>query len=62
MKKVTNASEKLGPNTKDKRVGLQEFFDGAGYPGISKIWRRRDALYAEREDELARRYGKSVRR
>jgi hypothetical protein len=40
----------------DKLALLREFFDGAGYPGISKAWRGREALYAEREDELLRRY------
>ena len=34
----------------------REFFEGPGYPGISKNWRGREALYAEREDELLRRY------
>src|SRR5580704_5217524 len=40
----------------DKLGLLREFFDGPGYPGISKAWRGREALYAEREDELLRRY------
>jgi hypothetical protein len=40
----------------DKIALLREFFDGPGYPGISKAWRGREALYAEREDELLRRY------
>jgi hypothetical protein len=40
----------------DKLAVLREFFDGPGYPGISKAWRGREALYAEREDELLRRY------
>src|SRR6185295_55487 len=40
----------------DKLAVLREFFDGPGYPGISKVWRGREALYAEREDELLRRY------
>jgi hypothetical protein len=40
----------------DKLAALREFFDGPGYPGISKAWRAREALYAEREDELLRRY------
>jgi hypothetical protein len=42
---------------KDDKLGaLREFFYGPGYPGISKNWRGREALYAEREDELLRRY------
>ena len=40
----------------DKLALLRSFFDGPGYPGISKAWRGREALYAEREDELLRRY------
>jgi hypothetical protein len=40
----------------DKLGLLRKFFDGPGYPGISKAWRGREALYAEREDELLRRY------
>jgi hypothetical protein len=40
----------------DKLRMLKAFWDGPGYPGISKAWKGRDALYAEREDELLRRY------
>jgi hypothetical protein len=40
----------------DKLGALKEFFYGPGYSGISKNWRGREALYAEREDELLRRY------
>jgi hypothetical protein len=39
-----------------KLGALEEFFYGPGYPGISKAWRGREALYAERENELLRRY------
>jgi hypothetical protein len=35
---------------------IREFTKGPGYPGISKNWRGREELYAEREDELLRRY------
>jgi hypothetical protein len=42
-----------------KLGALEEFFYGPGYPGISKAWRGREALYAEREDELLRRYESS---
>jgi hypothetical protein len=63
MKKVTiNAADELAASAPDKLTALRNFFDGPGYPGISEAWRGRDELYAEREDELARRYGKSVRR
>jgi hypothetical protein len=43
----------------DTRALLRTFFDGPGYPGISKAWPGRAALYVEREDELARRCGSS---
>jgi Family of unknown function (DUF6364) len=43
----------------DKVALLREFFDGRGYAGVSKAWRGREALYAEREDELLRRYRSS---
>jgi hypothetical protein len=35
---------------------LQEFLEGSGVPGIAKDMPKRDELYAEREDELVRRY------
>jgi hypothetical protein len=35
---------------------ISEFTRGPGYPGISRNWRGREELYAEREDELLRRY------
>jgi hypothetical protein len=43
----------------DKLAVLESFLNGPGYPGISKAWRGREALYAEREDELLRRYESS---
>jgi hypothetical protein len=45
---MADDADKLGP--------LREFFYGPGYPGISKVWKGREALYAERDDELLRRY------
>src|SRR5271170_8422478 len=44
------------PAETGKLGALEEFFYGPGYPGISKAWRGREALYAEREEELLRRY------
>jgi ribbon-helix-helix CopG family protein len=44
---------------RDDTSGLQaieEFLKGPGYPGISRNWRGREELYAERENELLRRY------
>ncbi len=49
-------AERCAREESDKRAILREFFEGPGYPGISKAWRGREALYAEREDELLRRY------
>jgi hypothetical protein len=48
--------ERCKAEQSDKLAALREFFDGPGYPGISKAWRGREALYAEREDELLRRH------
>ncbi len=36
--------------------GLQKHFEGPGFPGAAKLWEGREKLYAEREDELLRRY------
>ena len=36
---------------------IDEFLYGPGYPGVSKNWRGREALYAEREDELISPHG-----
>ncbi|MEJ2624087.1 MAG: DUF6364 family protein [Pseudolabrys sp.] len=35
---------------------LSKYFDGPGFPGISKDWPTREEIYADREDELLRRY------
>src|SRR5215467_7767684 len=35
---------------------IREFTRGPGYPRISRNWRGRVEFYAEREDELLRRY------
>jgi hypothetical protein len=35
---------------------LSKWFDGPGFPGAAKLWEGREKLYAEREDELLRRY------
>ena len=47
------------PSRKQAMAALERFLSGPGYPGISKSWKGRDALYAEREDELLRRYDAS---
>jgi hypothetical protein len=43
----------------DKLAVLESFLNGPGFPGASKAWPGREALYAEREDELLRRYESS---
>jgi hypothetical protein len=35
---------------------LEPYFSGPGWPGISKDWPTREEIYAERENELLRRY------
>jgi hypothetical protein len=47
--------QRLGQGS-DQLTALEKFLNGPGYPGISKAWPGREALYAEREDELFRRY------
>lgn len=49
-------SEKRGNLPAEPWRILQEFLDGPGVPGIAKDLPSRDELYAEREDELVRRY------
>jgi hypothetical protein len=48
-----------GGSRADAVRALESFLQGPGFPGISKAWKGRDALYAEREDELLRRYDAS---
>lgn len=50
--------QKAEPAT-DQMAALEKFLSGPGYPGIAKAWPGREALYAEREDELFRRYESS---
>lgn len=38
---------------------LSKYFDGPGFPGVSKNWPTREEIYAERENELLRRYERS---
>lgn len=47
--------EKMG-GAADPMAILRPFFTGPGYPGISKNMPTREELYAEREEELVRRY------
>ena len=46
----------IGRNAKSDLDVIREFTRGPGYPAISRNWRGREELYAEREDELLRRY------
>jgi hypothetical protein len=47
------------PSREEALAVLKEFWNGPGFPGVSKNWRGREAHYAEREDELLRRYESS---
>lgn len=58
-KRCTTARGGNDVSRKDAMAALEKFLKGPGYPGISKAWKGRDALYAEREDELLRRYDAS---
>jgi hypothetical protein len=40
-------------------ASIEAFLSGPGHPGISKAWKGRETLYAEREDELLHRYDAS---
>jgi hypothetical protein len=46
----------IGRDARSDLDVIREFTRGLGYPGISRNWRGREELYAEREDELLRRY------
>src|SRR5258707_9850155 len=46
----------IGRDTKSDLDVIRSFTRGPRYPGISRNWRGREELYAEREDELLRRY------
>src|SRR5262245_49326907 len=46
----------IGRDAKSDLDVIREFTRGPGYPRISRNWRGREELYAEREDELLRRY------
>jgi hypothetical protein len=48
----------VGPGGKQLEA-IEPFLSGPGFPGISRNWRGREDLYAEREDELLRRYERS---
>ena len=46
----------IGRDTESDLNAIRKFIRGPGYSGISRNWRGREELYAEREDELLRRY------
>ncbi|NVO16757.1 MAG: hypothetical protein HXX10_22260 [Rhodoplanes sp.] len=57
---VADLVEKHWPAAEDQAAAakaLETFFRGPGFPGISKNLPTREELYAERDDELARRRG-----
>ncbi|MGH9810163.1 MAG: hypothetical protein ACRD9W_23425, partial [Terriglobia bacterium] len=49
-------SRELGDDAEERLKRLERCFSGPGFPGAAKAWPGREALYAEREDELLRRY------
>jgi hypothetical protein len=46
----------IGRDAESDLNAIRKFIRGPGYSGISRNWRGREELYAEREDELLRRY------
>ena len=42
------------PSHGEALKALEEFWRGPGFPGVSKNWKGRDELYAERENKLLR--------
>jgi plasmid stability protein len=53
---VTEIVEERCPPAEDPATALIRFLDGPGLPGASKDWPTREEIYAEREEELVRRY------
>jgi hypothetical protein len=49
-------AEKLRSAAEDPLAVLKPYFTGPGFPGISKGLPTREEMYAEREEELVRRY------
>jgi hypothetical protein len=49
-------TKEVGYDPEEVLRGLQKHFEGPGFPGAAKLWEGREKLYAEREDELLRRY------
>lgn len=57
---VADLVAKRWPAAEDQAAAaeaLKAFFNGPGFPGISKNLPTREELYAERDEELARRRG-----
>jgi hypothetical protein len=46
----------IGRNAMSNLETIERFITGPGYPGISRNWRGREELYAERENELLHRH------
>src|SRR5436309_12171611 len=46
----------VGKSGKTQLEALEEFLNAPDFPGISRNWHGREEIYAEREDELLRRY------
>ncbi len=52
-------AERCKAEAPDKLAPLREFFDGPGWPSSGGPLPKREEIYAEREDELLRRYERS---
>jgi len=49
-------TRQVGYDPEEVLRGLQQYFDGPGFPGAAKLWEGREKLYAEREEHLLRRH------
>jgi hypothetical protein len=52
-------AQRCKPEDSVKLALLREFFDGPGWPSSGGPLPKREEIYAEREDELLRRYERS---
>jgi hypothetical protein len=49
----------IGTDPEEQVKAIERFLSGPGWPGVAAEWRGREALYAEREDELLHRHQRS---
>ncbi|MDC7789152.1 hypothetical protein PQJ75_25975 [Rhodoplanes sp. TEM] len=53
---VSEIVEERCRGSDDLLAALEPYLSGPGFPGASKDWPTREEIYAEREEELVRRY------